>query len=125
MEEMGQFPTGQPTPNGYPDVFVAWTSAGTLVNGWNEAYDVVSGRRKQFTYVAPEQLLGTAPPPTAGAYVDALALRLVYQPLSAKQRAAVLSVAKVTAETPVNATFNNAIRAVVRTILASPQHHLR
>ena len=45
MEELGQFPTGQPTPNGYPDVFVAWTSAGTMVNGWNEADDIIDGYR--------------------------------------------------------------------------------
>ena len=41
--ELGQFPTGMPTPNGYPDVFVAWTSAGTMVNGWNEAGDLIAG----------------------------------------------------------------------------------
>jgi uncharacterized protein (DUF1800 family) len=127
MDEMGQFPTGQPTPNGYPDVFVAWTSAGTMVNGWNEAYNVLSASRPMFTYVAPEQLLGTTPPATAGAYVDALAQRLVYQPLTATQRDNVLSVAGpgITAASTVDPTFNGAIKAVARTILASPQHQLR
>jgi uncharacterized protein (DUF1800 family) len=131
MEEMGQFPTGQPTPNGYPDVFVAWTSAGTMINGWNEAYNVLSGSRPMFTYVAPEQLLGTTPPTTAGAYVDALAMRLVHQPLTPAQRDLIISVANtsatsnVTAATTVDPSFNGAIKAVARTILASPQHHLR
>jgi uncharacterized protein (DUF1800 family) len=125
MDELGQFPTGQPTPNGYPDVFVAWTSAGTLVNGWNEAYNILSGNRPMFTYVKPEQLLGAAPPATAGAYVDALAQRLVHQTLTPQQRDLVLGVAGVPASSTVDATFNGAIRAVARTLLASPQHLLR
>jgi uncharacterized protein (DUF1800 family) len=125
MEELGQFPTGQPTPNGYPDVFVAWTSAGTLVNGWNEAYNILSANRPMFTYVKPEELVGPTPPTTAGAYVDALAQRLVHQALTPAQRDLVLGVAGVPATSTVDATFNGAIKAVARTILASPQHHLR
>ena len=45
MRELGQYPMGQPTPDGYPDVYVAWTSAGTMVNGWNEAGDLLAGYR--------------------------------------------------------------------------------
>ena len=52
----GHFPIGMPTPNGYPDIFVAWTSAGTMINGWNEANDIIHGDRRMFTYTAPEQL---------------------------------------------------------------------
>ena len=37
MEELGHYPTGQPTPNGYPDVHVAWSSAGTMIGLWVEA----------------------------------------------------------------------------------------
>ncbi len=124
MEELGHFPTGMPTPNGYPDVFVAWTSAGTMVNSWNEAADVIDGRRAMFTYVKADKLVGK-PPATAGAYVDALARRLVHQKLTARERALILGVAGVKAETRVDATFNGAITAVARAILASPHHHLR
>jgi uncharacterized protein (DUF1800 family) len=125
MQELGQFPTGQPTPNGYPDVFAAWTSAGTMVSSWNEALRVIEGGRKMFTYVAPERLLGTTPPATAGEYVQALAKRLIHQTLNPRQRDLVLAVAGVTAGTRVDASFNGAISAVARTLLASPQHHLR
>ena len=125
MESLGQFPTGMPTPNGYPDVFVAWTSAGTMVNLWNEALNIIEGRRAMFTYVNPAQLLGTTPPATAAAYVDALAKRLVYSTFTPRARDLILSVAGVDANTPVNASFNGAIRAVARAILASPQQHLR
>jgi len=125
MEELGQFPTGQATPNGYPDIFVAWTSAGTMINGWNEALDVVNGNRRMFSYLKPEQFAGSKPPATAGAYVDALAKRLVHQTLSAKEKAAILGIAGVAANTKVDASFNGALTSVVRALLASPQHHLR
>ncbi|MFF5171871.1 DUF1800 family protein [Micromonospora sp. NPDC000089] len=124
LRELGQFPMGQPTPDGYPDVYVAWTSAGTMVNGWNEAGELVAGYRSQFTFTKPEKLVAK-PPATAGAYVDALALRLVHQKLSAKEKALILGVAGVPATARVDATFNGAITAVARAILASPQHHLR
>ncbi|MFE7870727.1 DUF1800 domain-containing protein [Micromonospora humida] len=124
LRELGQYPMGQPTPDGYPDVYVAWTSAGTMVNGWNEAADLIAGNRTQFTYTRPEKLVAK-PPTTAGAYVDALALRLVHQKLSTRERNLILGVAGVSATARVDATFNGAIAAVARAILASPQHHLR
>jgi uncharacterized protein (DUF1800 family) len=125
MEEMGQFPTGQATPNGYPDAFVAWTSVGTIINGWNEAGDVINGNRRMFTSVKPERLVGAAAPATAGAYLDALSKRLVAQTLSAKEKATVLAIAGLKPTTRVDATMNGAIAAIARALLASPQHHLR
>ncbi|MEU4378273.1 DUF1800 domain-containing protein [Micromonospora echinofusca] len=124
MRQLGQYPMGQPTPDGYPDVYVAWTSAGTMVNGWNEAGELLAGRRTVFTYTPPEKLVAR-PPATAGAYVDALALRLVGQKLSARERSLILGVAGVSAGDRVDATFDGAVTAVARAILASPQHHLR
>jgi uncharacterized protein (DUF1800 family) len=125
MDQLGQFPTGQPTPNGYPDVHVAWSSAGTMIGLWSEALGIISGDRKMFSYVAPEQILGTTPPATAGEYVIALGRRLVYQTFTERERDLILGVAGVGANAPVDASLNGAIRAVMRTILASPQHHLR
>ncbi|MGW5672266.1 DUF1800 domain-containing protein, partial [Micromonospora sp. NPDC003776] len=124
LRELGQYPMGKPTPDGYADVYVAWTSAGTMVDGWNEAGDLLAGWRTEFTYARPERLVAR-PPATAGAYLDALALRLVHQKLSAREKALVLGVAGVTPSSKVDATFNGAIAAVARAILASPQHHLR
>jgi uncharacterized protein (DUF1800 family) len=124
LQELGQYPGGMPTPNGYPNVFVAWTSAGNMINLWNEALGAIYGGRKQFMYTKPESLVA-APPATAGAYVDALSRRLVNQTLLPKDRAAVLAVAGVPATATVNASFNGAIGAVARAILASPQHSLK
>ncbi|GIF76950.1 DUF1800 domain-containing protein [Asanoa siamensis] len=125
MDELGQFPTGQATPNGYPDIFLAWTSAGTMINGWNEALDIVNGNRRMFSYLKPERFAGAKPPATAGAYVDALAKRLVHQTLTAKEKAAVLGIAGVAAGATVDASLGGALTSVVRALLASPQHHLR
>jgi uncharacterized protein (DUF1800 family) len=124
LRELGHYPMGQPTPDGYPDVYVAWTSAGTMVNGWNEVGDVLHGYRREFSYVKPERLVAK-PPTTAGAYVDALARRLVHQKLTVREKSLILGVAGVSAATKVDATFNGAVTAVARAILASPQHHLR
>ncbi|MGW0505498.1 DUF1800 domain-containing protein [Micromonospora sp. NPDC003241] len=124
LRELGHHPMGQPTPDGYPDVYVAWTSAGTMVNGWNEANELLAANRTVFTHTRPEKLVAD-PPTTAGAYVDALARRLVRQKLSDRERALILDVAGVSAGTRVDANFDGAITAVARAILASPQHHLR
>jgi uncharacterized protein (DUF1800 family) len=124
LRELGHYPMGQPTPDGYPDVHVAWTSAGTMVNGWNEAGELIAARRTRFTYTPPEKLVAR-PPATAGAYVDALAQRLVHQKLSARERELILDVAGAAASARVDATFDGAVAAVARAILASPQHHLR
>ena len=124
MRELGQFPGGQQTPNGYPDVYVAWTSAGGMINNWNEGLDAIYGGRKEFRYVKPEQLVAN-PPTTAGAYLDALSRRLVNQTLLPAGRTAVLAVAGVPATAKVDASFNGAIGAVARAILASPLHSLK
>jgi uncharacterized protein (DUF1800 family) len=126
LEQLGHVPMGMPTPNGYPDVYVAWTSVGTMILNWNEALDAIQGNRRMFSYTKPEALAGK-PPATAGAYVDALTRRLVNATFDPTRRAAILSVVgpTVTAGTPVDATFNGAIAAVVRAIFATPHHHLR
>ncbi|SCL16683.1 Uncharacterized conserved protein, DUF1800 family [Micromonospora nigra] len=124
MRELGQYPMGQPTPDGYPDVYVAWTSAGAMVRGWNEAGDIAAGYRTTFTHTKPEKLVAK-PPTTAGAYVDALAKRLVHQKLTDRERTLILGVAGLSAGDRVDASLNGAVTAVVRAILASPQHHLR
>ncbi|MFB9323173.1 DUF1800 domain-containing protein [Cryptosporangium minutisporangium] len=124
MRELGQYPMGQPSPNGYPRVFTAWASAGTMIEEWNEARSLVAGGRKGFTFVKPEELVDE-PPATAGEFVDALSVRLVGQKLPAKDRSAVLSVSGLSADATVDATFNGAVTAVARAILASPYHSFK
>jgi uncharacterized protein (DUF1800 family) len=126
LEEYGHAPMELPTPNGYADVYVAWTSAGTMVNQWNDAYNAVTGGRKQFTWQKPEALI-PSPPTTAGPYLDALTKKLINVTLDATRKTAILHIVSptMTATTPVDATFNGGIAAVVRAIFATPHHHLR
>ena len=65
------------------------------------------------------------PPGTAGAYLDALCLRLVHQKLDPRQRKLLLDIAGVKANDTVDATFKGAVGAIARALLASPHHHLR
>ncbi|GAA0737839.1 DUF1800 domain-containing protein [Dactylosporangium roseum] len=126
LEEFGHAPMELPTPNGYPDVYVAWTSAGTMVNQWNDAYNAVVGNRRQFTWQKPEAIVAE-PPNTAGAYLDALSKKLINVTLDNTRKTAILKIAgpNVTASTPVDATFNGAIAAVVRALFTTPHHYLR
>ena len=125
LAAVGHSPAGYPTPDGYPDVFVAWTSGGTMIRLWNEAFNIVNGSRKMFTYRGPAELAGANPPTTAGEYVEALARTLTSRSLTPGQRDVLLSVAGLPATATVNATLQGASRAVARAILASPLHHLR
>jgi uncharacterized protein (DUF1800 family) len=125
LSGVGHSPAGHPTPDGYPDVFVAWTSAGTMIRLWNEAYNIANGGRKMFTYVKPDDLAGPKPPGTAGEYVEALAGNLISRPLAPRERDLLLGVAGLDAAAAVDATLNGAVRAVARALLASPLHHLR
>jgi uncharacterized protein (DUF1800 family) len=122
MRELGQYPMGQPSPNGYPRVFTAWASAGTMIEEWNEARSLVVGGRKGFTFSKPEELLAE-PPATGGEFVDALSVHLVGQKLPAKDRAAVLSVSGLNANANVDQTFP--VTEVARAILASPYHSFK
>jgi len=126
LEEFGHAPMELPTPNGYPDVYVAWTSAGTMVNQWNDAYTAITGGRRQFTWTKPEALIAN-PPATAGAYLDALSKKLINVTLDNDRKTAILHIVSptMTATTPVDATFNGGIAAVARAIFATPHHHLR
>ncbi|WP_426509279.1 DUF1800 domain-containing protein [Dactylosporangium sp. McL0621] len=126
LEEFGHAPMELPTPNGYADVYVAWTSAGTMVNQWNDAYTAITGGRRQFTWTKPEALIPN-PPATAGAYLDALTKKLINVTLDNDRKTAILHIVSLTmtASTPVDATFNGGIAAVVRAIFATPHHHLR
>ncbi|WP_432833910.1 DUF1800 domain-containing protein [Dactylosporangium sp. CA-092794] len=126
LEEFGHAPMELPTPNGYADVYVAWTSAGTMVNQWNDAYTAITGGRRQFTWTKPEALIAN-PPATAGAYLDALTKKLINVTLDNDRKTAILHIVSptMTASTPVDATFNGGIAAVVRAIFATPHHHLR
>ena len=90
LGRMGQAPLGWPAPNGYPDVAAAWASASSTLQRWNFHLGAVHGTTfAALPRLAPAALLPSPLPTTFGAYVDALAARLLIDPLTAEQRQAV------------------------------------
>lgn len=91
---LGDQPYFWPTPDGLPDTREHWVSAGNLLTRWNFHWDLTHGGYDAILSSADDvfsAFLADTAPATAGALVDALAQRLVFQPLAAEHRAAVLS----------------------------------
>jgi uncharacterized protein (DUF1800 family) len=123
--QLGNAPMAWAEPDGYADVASAWTSAAGMLGVWNAHRSLVQAGIKGFAYVKPEQLL-PAVPPTVGAYVDALAQRLLFQPLGAPQRKALLGFLGVpeTAQ-PKNPTLDGKLQHLTPLFLDSIYHALR
>lgn len=90
-DRLGHAPLAWGPPDGYPDVAGAWQSAHGMLGSWNAHRALVQGKIRGLTYAAPEQLTVAMRTGTAGAYIDAMSQRLLFQPLSAEQKAAMLT----------------------------------
>jgi uncharacterized protein (DUF1800 family) len=99
VSQAGQAPLAWPAPDGYPDTAAAWTSTNATLFSWNTHWQLANGYRG----LRHPPLLGTAPA-TAGAYLDALAARLLFQPLPPAERAALLTFVGGTDSTRVTGT---------------------
>jgi uncharacterized protein (DUF1800 family) len=89
-DRLGHAPLAWGPPDGYPDVAGAWQSAHGMLGTWNAHRAMVQGKVRGLTYTPPEQLTAANRSGTAGGYIDAMAQRLVFQPLNPEQKAAVL-----------------------------------
>jgi uncharacterized protein (DUF1800 family) len=122
---LGNAPLAWAAPNGYPDVAAAWTSANGMLATWNAHRSILQGRHRGLTYRKPEQLMGGVPP-TVGAFVDTLAGRLVFQPLTAAERQALLKFLGTAEGTkPRDATLGGKLGALAPLVLDSIYHALR
>ena len=75
--DLGQAPMGWHPPNGYPDVAIAWQSAGGTLARWNTHLSLAAGWwPKDLRRPDLESLLGTTVPKTYGALVDQAAAGL-------------------------------------------------
>jgi uncharacterized protein (DUF1800 family) len=90
VERMGEPLYRAPAPTGYPEHAAPWVNAGTLVVRLNFALALASDRVRG-TDVDVMALVPNPAPTEAGALVDALALHLLYEPLSAQTRATLLA----------------------------------
>ncbi|RKR88158.1 uncharacterized protein (DUF1800 family) [Micromonospora pisi] len=124
-QRFGQPPLGWVPPNGYPDVAAAWRSAHATLAIWNSHRALVQGSQRGLSYPKPEGLVGKRPP-TTGQYLDALAARLLQQPLAAKDRQALLTFLGSKEGTTVkNATLGGKIEHLAPLFLDSIYHALR
>jgi uncharacterized protein DUF1800 len=124
LHNLGHAPLAWVPPNGYPDVAGAWSSAYATLGTWNSHRAVVQGWYKGLAYPRPEQLVSSRPA-TTGAYLDALAARLLYQPLRAGERAALLKFLGAGEGSRADATLGGKLPHLAPLLLDSIYHALR
>lgn len=90
VERMGEPLYRAPAPTGFPEHAAPWVNAGALVVRLNFALALAADRVRG-TDVDVMALVPHPAPADAGALVDALALRLLYEPLSPQTRTTLLA----------------------------------
>jgi uncharacterized protein (DUF1800 family) len=124
-QSLGHAPLAWVPPNGYPDVAGAWDSAHAMLGAWNSHRALVQGWHKGLAYPKLEGLVGRRPA-TMGAYLDALAERLVFQSLGSRERAALLRFLDATEGTRVRgASLGGRLGHLAPLLLDSVYHALR
>ena len=125
VSQLGNAPFGWAEPDGYADVASAWSSAAGMLGVWNAHRTLVQGGISGFGFTKPEQLL-PAVPATVGGYLDGLAQRLLFQPLSAAQRQTLLTFLGAADTAPTkNPTLDGKLQHLAPLILDSIYHALR
>jgi uncharacterized protein (DUF1800 family) len=125
VSQLGNAPFGWAEPDGYADVASAWSSAAGMLGVWNAHRTLVQGGISGFGFTKPEQLL-PAVPATVGGYLDGLAQRLLFQPLSAPQRQTLLTFLGVADNAPTkNPTLDGKLQHLAPLFLDSIYHALR
>ena len=125
LDEMGLEPFTWPAPNGPPDTAPYWLAANPMLKRWRYAGQLTFG------YLAPltvdlNALLPATRPSSAGALVDALAIRILGYPAPATERAALLDFLGLGAESPISAErTQSSLRHLVGLVLALPTFQLR
>ena len=124
-ERLGQAPLAWGPPNGYPDVAGAWSSAHAMLGTWNSHRAMVQGKYAGVRTPKPQYLVSEAPA-TMGAYLDALAARLIFQPMAAREKQALLKFLGAQEGTPIkDATLSNRVQYVAALVLDSVYHAMR
>ncbi len=121
-------PFGQVSPDGYPDVAVAWSSPGVALELLNATLALADGLPMGVGLPGPAGLLAQAPTQSAD-LVDAVAHRVLLRaPTAAERRAgaAVLAGAKLGPTfTAGSAQHHDAITTVATVLLCTPSHLVR
>ncbi|MGL5927457.1 MAG: DUF1800 family protein, partial [Dermatophilaceae bacterium] len=125
LTNLGQAPLMWPSPNGYPDVAAAWSSAGAMLGRWNMNLALVSGWWDGLSDPDPTTLVGPNPPATAGAYVDQMATRLTGVGVDEATRTALLTFLGLAADAAVEPDLQGKAAQLAALVLDSPRAQLR
>lgn len=127
MAEAGHAPRGWPEPNGYPDDAASWTGAAAIIGRWNMHQGATGGSYGAgIVYPSLGSLVGARRPTTVGALVDALSRRVLFQTLSAHDRAVIIGFTGATAGAPVPSFwYDFRIKLLITLLLDSPYFALR
>jgi len=125
LQGLGHPPFGWRTPDGYPDTAPAWLSTQALLARWNLEQHIavlgvrgLSGPRLE----PPQPAVAT----TAGALVDSVCERLIFQRMAADHRAAVLGALRKAEHAPLTPAAAEAALPQLRAlVLSSPYLQLR
>ncbi|MGE3356026.1 MAG: DUF1800 domain-containing protein [Acidimicrobiia bacterium] len=125
LGEMANLPFEWPAPNGYPDVAGYWASADGMLQRWELggrlANNGLNGIAVDLAALLPNPL-----PATAGAVVDALALRLLDSGFQPAERAALLAhLGKADADPVTRAEVDAKLGTLVGLALDTPSFQLR
>jgi uncharacterized protein (DUF1800 family) len=124
----GHAPRCWPEPNGYPDVAGSWVGAAATVGRWNLNQRAAAHLTTGITYPHLMTLFGGRRPATIAAFVDGLSRRILFQTLSATDRAVVFRFLGKNAADPVPSYFLDPagrLKQVVTLLLDSPYFALR
>jgi uncharacterized protein (DUF1800 family) len=123
--QLGQAPLAWRPPDGYPDVAGAWGGAHGTLAVWNSHRALLHGWHDGLSYPEPRSLVGERPA-TAGGYLDALAGRLLFQPIDAAHREVLLEFLEAGEDTPTDAAnLDQLAPHLVPLLLDSVYHALR
>jgi uncharacterized protein (DUF1800 family) len=125
---VAEAPFGHPSPDGYPDVAVAWNSPGVALELLNTTMALADGLPMGVGLPGPSGLLAHAPT-QAGALVDTIAQRVLQRAATAAERragAAVLTGARLGPTFAAGSKQHHAaITAVATVLLCTPSHLVR
>ena len=124
-QRLGNAPLTWGPPNGFPDVAGAWSSAHAMLGIWNSHRALAQGKYRGVRTPKPQYLIPPGPT-TVGQYLDAMANRLVFQPLADRERKALLAYLGAQEATKIkDLTLGGKAQEVVPLILDSVYHALR
>lgn len=126
LRGLGHAPYAWPTPDGYPDRQSAWLSTVAMLNRWNFHLRLAAGGVKGLAGPSAALVPQSLAPTTAGALVDSLGQRLLFQAVPKADRATLLAAMRWKSSTSLTGAQAQAATPLLTAyLLSSSVHQLR